>query len=127
MAQYFTRSPVYCAMSSQRLLLSDFLSHYNDERQQLCRLLDLKMDGKDWRSVAGNLGFTWTDVMLIDQKEREPTAQVLLRYSMENSKATVFDLHTILRKLSREDAMDVLEAVGFDVTAPTLEGFIVFA
>ncbi|XP_062510572.1 uncharacterized protein LOC134186593 [Corticium candelabrum] len=108
-------------MSSQRLLLSDFLSHYNDERQQLCRLLDLKMDGKDWRSVAGNLGFTWTDVMLIDQKEREPTAQVLLRYSMENSKATVFDLHTILRKLSREDAMDVLEAVGFDVTAPTLE------
>lgn len=96
-------------MAERRRLLSDFLSYCYDERQALFRKLDLRMDGKDWKSVAGKLGFKWQDVLLIDQKEREPSAHVLHEHAVGHPKTTLSELCDILSDLGREDAVDILQ------------------
>ena len=100
-------------MATRYRLLSEFLNDCHYERQELCRKLDLRMDSKDWKTLAGHLKISWQDVLLIEQKEREPSAHLLLRYSMEHSKATLVDLLTLLEEMGRDDAVDILEPLLF--------------
>jgi hypothetical protein len=63
--------------------------------------------------LAGHLGNPWHDILLIEQREREPSAYVLRDYCTEHPKSTLDDLLDILEELGREDAIDILEPLRF--------------
>jgi hypothetical protein len=78
--------------------------------------------------LAGHLGNPWHDILLIEQREREPSAYVLRDYCTEHPKSTLDDLLDILEELGREDAIDILEPLRFidTETIPNNKGVICF-
>ncbi|XP_065837327.1 mucosa-associated lymphoid tissue lymphoma translocation protein 1 homolog [Oscarella lobularis] len=95
---------------AQARLLSDFLDHCHDARNKLFNFLNLRLEGKDWRTLADHLGlFGWREIQLIEQRERNPCEYVLRHHLTLHPQMTLFELYEILRTMQREDVMEVIE------------------
>lgn len=95
---------------AQARLLSDFLDHCHDARNKLFNFLNLRLEGKDWRTLADQLGlFGWREIQLIEQRERNPCEYVLRHHLTLRPQMTLFELYEILRTMQREDVMELIE------------------
>ena len=73
-------------------------------RQKICKLLNARRTlGNDFRTFAGKLGMSNEDIKLIS------SAEEVLTWFEKNPTATVQNLLKILKRMKRDDVVDLLE------------------
>ena len=77
---------------------------------QVCNNLDVQHTlGGDYRSLGGELEFTMQQIRIFESKPQgDPTRQILEAWDKKDGN-TLFKLMNAIRKLERDDIMELLE------------------
>ena len=76
-------------------------------RQAICKKLNIRsVIGGDFRILAGELNMPNDDIAIISQKD--DAAEQLFRWWEPKREATVGKLQEILRRMERDDILDIL-------------------
>ena len=76
--------------------------------ETLSKLLRPKADGKDWRSLADQVGFTFEEVRDFEE-ELDPVAAILKKWTTREVNATTAKLIDCLSNIGRKDAVEDLK------------------
>ena len=83
---------------------------------KLSTLLRPRVPGKDWKELAGHMGFTVEEIRYFDE-EKDPVVQVLTKWSLlKHEHATTNKLVDFLRKMGRLDVIqDIQTYIGKEI------------
>ena len=80
---------------------------YENDYQNICRYLNVRNSGKDYKELAGKMGYTMQDVKEFDL-EKNPTDAILSNWETKSGN-TVDKLIEILKSMGNDVAAEKLE------------------